>query len=203
MVDIADLTPPPTPRFTPEKVGPSRFEYEPPSSESPEEPASKDHLYESMRKRIEELEHENHKLAQVSDCFKKLFNPDSVDKLTGDKKRVNWSDKTITESVHTRFVCGATGYEHVRDKFPGAFPAISTMNDRLREMKVEPGIIEDSFKLIEIKARGLHAKQKYATLIMDEISLTELIEYDPSNKCLSGTITVPQASDKTTDYGMY
>ena len=107
------MTPPPTPNVTP-LVEPMRFEFEQdPIVTEPEPLPDKDHLYESLQSRIKELEHENHDLAQVNDCFKKLFNSDSIDKLTGDKKRVNCSDKTITESVHTRFVCGATGYEHV------------------------------------------------------------------------------------------
>ena len=77
------------------------------------------------------------------------------------------------------------------------------MNKQLTSFKVEPGIQEDAFKLIEIKAKSMHAKQRFASLVMDEIAIKELIEYDPTNKCLSGFITTPQQSDHTVDDGTF
>ena len=123
--------------------------------------------------------------------------------MTGEKGSINWSDKTLTESMETCYVWGITGHEHMQSKFSRVFSNKPTINRHLHKLKVEPGIVEDSFKLMEIKAKSLHAKQKFASLVMDEIAIKELIEYDPSNKCLSGFITVPQGADKTVDDGNF
>ena len=83
----------------------------------------------------------------------------------------------------------------------GMYPSKDCLNKELRNFQVPTGIIHDSFKLIEMRSKKLHAKQKYGALVMDEIALKELIEYDPSMKCLTGTITVPSGSDATIDDG--
>ena len=40
-------------------------------------------------------------------------------------------------------------------------------------------------------------KGRYVVIKFDEIHLKEAMEYDPTNKCLSGTITMPMHSDPT------
>ena len=40
-------------------------------------------------------------------------------------------------------------------------------------------------------------KGRYVVIKFDEIHLKEKMEYDPTNKCLSGTITMPMHSDPT------
>ena len=83
------------------------------------------------------------------------------------------------------------------------FPSKSCLNKDLRNLQVPTGIIEDSFKLIGMRVKHLHSKQKIAALVMDEIALKELIEYDPSMKTLTGTITIPSGSDATVDDGTF
>ena len=73
----------------------------------------------------------------------------------------------------------------------------------LRSLQVPTGIIQDSFKLLGMRAKKLPAKECKAALVMDEIALKELIEYDPSAKTLSGTITIPSGSDATIDDGTF
>ena len=201
------MTPPPTPMPpTPSvKVGPTRFEFEdlPPSSIQEESvPPLKDHIIEALKKRIFELENESRDLKLYADTFKKLFRPDSILKATGQRKKVNWSNETMEQSLHDKVVLGSTGYDHLQSKFPGMYPSKTTQNKTLREnMNVPFGIIEDSFKLLEITAKKKHAKQKYISLIMDEMAIKELVEYDPSLKCLTGAITMPLGDDATIDDG--
>ena len=114
-----DLTPPPTPVNISK---PTRFAFsEPPTASLPQqqpESSTRD-LIKGFNERILQLEREINELRDVIDCFKSIFNEDQIDILVGKKKRVNWSDKTKTESMETRYVCGHTGYDHIREKFPG------------------------------------------------------------------------------------
>ena len=78
------MTPPETPIDKP-----IRFSFEAPAepdfSTEPElQLPTKDPVYELLHQRIKQLEHENHHLAEVTNCFKKLFNPDQIKKLTGE-----------------------------------------------------------------------------------------------------------------------
>ena len=83
------------------------------------------------------------------------------------------------------------------------FPSISCLNKELRNLQIPAGIIQDSFKLIAMRAKNMPATEKYAALVMDEIAIKELIEYDPSSKTLSGTLTIPSGSDATVDDGTF
>ena len=201
-------TPPDTPLPTPTvKVCPTRFDFEnvPSTSTSSQEsavPGPKDHIIEMLKKRIAELEQKERDQSLYVQTLKKCFHQDSIDKGTGIKQRVNWSNETIEESLEDRHMFGSTGYEHFRGKFPGMFPSRTCQNQNLKKnMKVPFGIIEDSFKLLELTAKKKHSKQKYITLIMDEIAIKECVEYDPSLKCLTGAITMPLGSDATIDDG--
>ena len=202
------MTPPDTPLPTPTvKDGPTRFEFEnvPSTSNSSQEsavPGPKDHIIEMLKKRIAELEQKERDQSLYVQTLKKCFHQDSIDKGTGLKQRVNWSNETIEESLEDRHMFGSTGYEHFRGKFPGMYPSRTCQNQNLKKnMKVPFGIIEDSFKLLELTAKKKSSKQKYITLIMDEIAIKECVEYDPSLKCLTGAITMPLGSDATIDDG--
>ena len=184
--DQPTMTPPPTPK-------PAKFEV----------PTVIDNeVRELVKKHVEKLEREISDLRVITDAVQKRFNQDQIDGMTGKKKRINWTDKTKAETIETRYILGETAFDHLRAKNPGAYPGKTCLNETLRKnVKVEFGIIEDSFKLVEIKARSLHAKQKFAALVMDEIALKEMIEYDRANKCLVGTITMPSGDDATIDDG--
>ena len=183
------MTPPPTP----DKPEPEKFEV--PTVIDKE-------IRELIKKHVEKLEKEISDLRLITDVVQKRFNKDQIDGMTGAKQRVNWSDKTKAETIETRYILGETAFDHLRAKHPGTYPGKTCLNETLRKnVKVEFGIIEDSFKLLEIKARSLHAKQKFASLVMDEIALKEMIEYDRANKCLVGTITMPSGDDATIDDG--
>ena len=74
-----DLTPPETPI-----TKPIRFSFDLPTEVDIPQPVvegplnSKDPVYELLHERIKQLEHENHQLSEVTDCFKKVFNPDQI-----------------------------------------------------------------------------------------------------------------------------
>ena len=223
MVVDSTLTPPPTPNLG----RPIRFEFDEPavasSSTQPEQQLENDpymnpnviepgkfrvpmlidkEVRELVQQRIVQLEREVNQLRLISDTVKKLHNQDQIDGMTGAKGRVNWTDKTKAETMETRYILGEAGFDHLRSRYPGTYPCKSTLNNELRNnVKVNYGIIEDSFKLAEIKARSLAANQKYAALVMDEIAIKECIEYDQANKCMLGTITVPKSEDATIDDG--
>ena len=68
---------------------------------------------------------------------------------------------------------------------------------------MQPGDNDDAFHLLKLKAEHYTEKGRYVVLKFDEIQLKELTEYDPSNRCLSGTITMPLHSDQQDYDGKY
>ena len=77
------------------------------------------------------------------------------------------------------------------------FPDPRTLNKHLENYKCGPGPQEDAFHLLKMKESLFSEKGRYVVIKFDEIHLKEKMEYDPTNKCLSGTITMPLHSDPT------
>ena len=77
------------------------------------------------------------------------------------------------------------------------FPDPRTLNKHLENYKCGPGPQEDAFHLLKMKESMFSEKGRYVVIKFDEIHLKEAMEYDPTNKCLSGTITMPMHSDPT------
>ena len=132
---------------------------------------------------------------------RKFLTPEQLDLASGVRKRVVWSDAAVMIAVDIRYNCGVTGYEKLRAlKWP--LPCISVLNKRLQDIKMKPGILNESFKLLEHKAKSLEPNDCEAILLMDEIGLQARLDWDVSTKSVIGRATVdrpPQKRGKAKD----
>ena len=90
-----------------------------------------------------------------------------------------------------------TGYNQSFTVISDLFPDPRTLNKHLENYKCGPGPQEDAFHLLKMKESLFSEKGRYVVIKFDEIHLKEAMEYDPTNKCLSGNITMPMHSDPT------
>ena len=150
---------------------------------------------DALRKRIAELEKELKEAKEEIEIFHKLFNQDQIDRARG--VMVNWSDKTLAGAIQTKFLLRETGYQHLQEIFPKMWPHTRTLNKHLADYRCGPGPQEDAFELLKMKAPNFSEKGRYCVLKFDEIHIKDIVEYDPTNRCLSGFITMPMHSDKT------
>ena len=163
---------------------------------------------ELLRRKIKLLEEENaiqkamlegvQKLNQQQekelDAVRKLFTPQQMNLLSGvETKPKNYSDKTIQNCALLRYASGATAYQVMRDiGYPLVHP--STISRRI-DLKFKPGILDQNFKMLKVKARRKPEYYKEAVLVIDEMNIQPKIEYDPSTKELSGLASVPKSAN--------
>ena len=81
----------------------------------------------------------------------KVFTYEQLQELTGDRMKPRQFDKVAEEAIHTRYVCGTTGYEHLHSTVGYPLPSQSVLEKRISDMKYEPGILEEKLQLIEDK----------------------------------------------------
>lgn len=63
---------------------------------------------------------------------------------------MKWVSATIERALRLKFTCGTTGYSTVMATgYP--LPSIRTLQQRLREIPFEPGILNNVFDLLAIK----------------------------------------------------
>ena len=75
-----------------------------------------------LEARVAELEEElksKKTLEYENAAFKKYFNPDQQERIIYGLKKSKYSDKTLTEAVQSKFLMRETGYQHLRELFPG------------------------------------------------------------------------------------
>ena len=172
------------------------FEEAPPSPTLPMMPADDSSIIGNYATKVKRLEEDLEAANKTIDAIKRLFNPEQIELLLGLKKHVVYSDKTITQDIETYYLCGTSGYEHLLKRgFP--FASISTLNRHMKNLTICPGKLNESaYKLAELKARNMDENQKEVSLIIDQMSIQQRIEWDQSNKRLSGHITFPRKCDE-------
>ncbi|XP_055533485.1 uncharacterized protein LOC129723331 [Wyeomyia smithii] len=113
--------------------------------------------------------------------------------LNGDISRVcKWSDKTITESFEIRFACGTRGYNFLRKKKGYPFPSIRTQQFYFQGVHFDSGI------LTERKIACMSEDEKDCGLILDEMSIDQVLSYCNNNKNHFGNITIAGEIGKAT-----
>lgn len=143
---------------------------------------------------VKQQEHVMQKQQKTPDlalnAFNRTFNSDQVDMLLYEKKRSKqWSDKTVTESLQTKFVCGSKGYEHQRTKYP--LPSERTLQRRVEDLDFKPAILYDVLELLKLKVNTMLPVDLDCGLIFDEMSIEEARSFCISDSKFYGDITIP------------
>lgn len=175
------------------KPGPSRIQAPivlAPIQGMPDLCSFEEDLTASLQKRIDSLEAEKAHLQKQLKGVLNLFDQEQINLLNGEKKKIRWSPKALQKAIHTRYVCGSAGYEHLRSQgYP--LPSSRHLAHSLSSLKYEPGMLEENWKLLKLKVDKMPANQRHVSLVLDEMSLQSKIEFDPSSQTISGMATIP------------
>lgn len=121
-----------------------------------------------------------------------LLNEDQI-KTMGNKQRTvqNWTNETIQRALQLKFACGINGYKELRrQRIP--LPDLRTLKRRLESFKFESGISEEMFDFLKFKASKFeNDTDRECGLVVDEMSITQKLVFDPSTNTMLGDITFP------------
>ena len=151
---------------------------------------------QAVRLERDGLVSKNKAIAHQLEQYKALFHKEQQDIIVGLKKKTVWSDKLVELAAHLRYLSGDTAYNFIREDLKIPLPTVRCLNQRLEDLKVKPGFNEDSFKLLSISAKKLEPEEKFAVLVMDEMSIKPAMEWDPTHKYMSGFNTLPEHDEE-------
>ena len=104
---------------------------------------------------------------------------------------VQWSPTTVRKALLLRFSCGSSGYKLLlKQGYP--LPSERTLQRRLQNISFQPGVLTHVFELLKLKVQGLTKEERLCCLTLDEMSLTQKVEYDISSGELVGDVTLPR-----------
>lgn len=142
---------------------------------------------------------ENYELKQIKtlservQLTQKMLTEDQLKALNTDcehSKGLKWSQETGLKVLGLRFTCGTTGYNHIRETI-ALFPSIRTLQRRVENISFEPGLLSDVFLLLKEMGKHLDEIHKFCSLVFDEMSIQERIDFDPNSKAYIGYTTLP------------
>lgn len=88
-----------------------------------------------------------------------------------------WANKTIIKGLKMRFSLGVHGYDYLREtKYP--LPAYSTLTRRLRQFKLNFGVLTDLLDPLKHKVSCMEESDKVCCLSVDEMKISPHISYD-------------------------
>ena len=134
----------------------------------------------------EKMEYKFH-LEKVSE----VLHPDQMKRLIS--PNCHWSDGMYDIAIQGYAAMHSKGYNFCRSKIliPSLLPHQRSIQRKLAQVPCEPGECTAFLKMTKLKVDVMEPHQKMCILKVDEMSLKPKLEFDMTNQCYCGTITLP------------
>ena len=134
----------------------------------------------------EKMEYKFH-LEKVSE----VLHPDQMKRLIS--PNCHWSDGMYDIAIQGYAAMHSKGYNFCRSKIliPSLLPHQRSIQRKLAQVPCEPGECTAYLKMTKLKVDVMEPHQKMCILKVDEMSLKPKLEFDMTNQCYCGTITLP------------
>jgi hypothetical protein len=147
-----------------------------------------------VEKQKKEIEENKKKISELESKVQHLSEPwefDQAYRLCNPSSQCHWSDKTLEKSIKLYYKLGSTGYEYLRKTMKMPLPSKSTIARHMRKITFKPGISNDMMHLISLKVQTLKEEEKQYGLVIDEMSTSPKLDWDPTAGEFVGHPTVP------------
>lgn len=94
-------------------------------------------------------------------------------------KKANWKPVDITRALGLRAISNKA-FKYVSDVYGLPLPCSSTLNQWIKDFKICPGILHNSFNLLNIHKNGKDSLYSYTVLCFDEMSVKYQYSYSVS-----------------------
>ena len=141
---------------------------------------------------LELMKRKNMKYVGIEEALNKFLTEDQQKRLTSDKN-IHWSDKSYDIAIQGYAAMHSKGYNFCREKIliPSLLPHQRSIQRKLAKVPCEPGECTAFLKMTKLKVDVMEPHQKMCILKVDEMSLKPKLEFDMTNQCYCGTITLP------------
>lgn len=121
-----------------------------------------------------------------NDSLKMLpFSDNQIDIMCNKKKRVVWTPEEISEGF-TMSYFNRRGYLYLIKNLKYPLPSIRTLNRYAQKLTITPGIILDSFRMLNAFSKNLKDVERLVTIGFDEMKCKSVTEYHKGLDCILG-----------------
>ena len=152
---------------------------------------------DALNERIRVLEKQRLEDIVFWDKIKRVLNEDQIRKMKlPETSTMHWSNQTIMDGIHIYYRVGNTAYNILRKKYHIPLPGISTLCRHLRDVKCDPGVLDDFIFYMKKVVEDMPPHQRICSLSIDEMTLKAMMEYCTTNQEYIGTPTMSRPKPK-------
>ena len=159
-----------------------------------QESDNKDARIIQLEAELDMMRRENMKYKFQMEGLGEVLHQDQIKKLSLPKSsKFHWSAEMYDKSIQAYAAMHSKGYEFCRQNIltPRLLPAKRSIQRHLAKIPVEPGACTAFLKMLKLKVENLPPRKKIIILKIDEMTLKAMLEFDATNQCYCGTITLP------------
>ena len=155
---------------------------------------------EQQKKRVADLEklsrdltdvRETHIIEKSRELLSSKLTRNQSDLLLGVKKRVNWSNEELSRGFTLRFF-GLPGYDYLTKNLGMPFPRSSCLRQYASRMDMRQGFLNEVLQMLKAKSQSMSEFERVCVLLYDEMSVSEVYEYDRKHDDVLGPHTKVQ-----------
>lgn len=143
--------------------------------------------------KIAELEKEIESLKealQEKDKVLSFLSKEQVESIGKPKTSISsWSNASVIKALKLRFAVGKHGFNYLRQTgYP--LPSYSTLNRRIQNLNFNFGLLNALFPILKTKIAAMDEEDKNCCLLIDEMEISNLQDFDVSTKSFVGNSTL-------------
>lgn len=129
--------------------------------------------------------HDNHVIVKARKLLSSKFTKNQADLMLGVKSRVRWTNEELAQGFSLRYF-GAPGHDFVTKTLQYPLPKLTCLKKHASRMDMRQGFLEDVLSMLKAKSVTMSEQEKVCVLIYDEMSCSEIYEYDKKHDDVLG-----------------
>lgn len=130
-----------------------------------------------LKREVEARLDEQQVSARIASILSPVFTQNQIHKLTGKKKRVNWTHEELGKGLTLQYF-STPAYEYVTNELKIPLPRPRCLRDYASRMNMRQGFLEEVFHMMKVRAPTMTQRERVAVVLYDEFSSREMYEYD-------------------------
>lgn len=149
---------------------------------------------ENLEKRIEALErlnedlkdvHNHQVLQKAKTLLATKYTSNQIDIMTGRKKHVIWSPEELAKGFTLKYL-SKPALEYVIGTLQFPLPSVSCLESHASNIEMHKGFFNEVLQLLKAASATRSEKERVCVLMYDEMSVSEVYEFDRKNDVVIG-----------------
>lgn len=133
--------------------------------------------------------HNEQVISKARELLSPKFSNNQINLMMGLRARVNWTSDELAQGLSLRYF-GVQGHNFVTKTLQYPLPKLSCLQKYVSRMDMRQGFLEEVLTMLKVKSSNM--SERVCVLLYDEMSCSEILEYDRKHDDVLGPHTKVQ-----------